>query len=800
MINARAPGAVGRWGLAVLREHIDMIGAAMTGFALLLPALASAQVLVGSGTDLVTMEGPQLAFFARWAKQGILPLWNPFLYDGVPFPAGVEGYFYPPSWLAVLLSTDLTVKLTFAIHLALAGAGAAWLCRSRVRRRLASYVGGAIFAMSGFLTAHVFAGHLHLVCASAYLPWMVAVVDRVRRRESVVWAAAVAGFGLALLAAQYQMVAIGVLAAGLFAAMETLFASERAVSWPSRLASVSRSAGALAALLLGGALIGAIQLLPLALTLPFTQRQSVDASFASSFPCVPGNLLALLFPRLFGNSADTPFVGDFSFWEAFPYVGLVTLALAAFAVGNLPRVRWLGAAGTAAIGGMLALGDRTPLLRIACALVPLLHRFRAAGRYLVVVALFSALLAALGLDAFLDPQHTVSRRRLTGPLVLTGVAAASFAALAMSTPASFAHVLGAIAPLTHPADPASWEQVFAAARTDALVALVLLGAVSVAMRWGTPRERRAHAGALLALLTVVDLFHAAQPFFATAPVEPSAWLAALADGCRKHAGPGGRILVTPELVAPDAGAPHDLASMAGYAILFDGRYARFVNRAQGAPLDRFISPVLPDGSASVLRHMGTRLIITSLPVVGTDGSAHFGLGNYHLVGGMGPRLKVVEADAPVPRTALLHAVEEVDGEDAIYERMEQPSFDVSRVALVEHRPASWRLAQPPQGAHEQALISAYEPNVVTVDVEAAADALLVLSDAYEPGWTARVDGAPAPIARANWVMRAVPVGPGRHRVVMSYRPPGLGAGAWTTAGALVALVAAAHLERRRRRG
>ena len=49
--------------------------------------------------------------------------------------------------------------------------------------------------------------------------------------------------------------------------------------------------------------------------------------------------------------------------------------------------------------------------------------------------------------------------------------------------------------------------------------------------------------------------------------------------------------------------------------------------------------------------------------------------------------------------------------------------------------------------------------------------LLVLSDVDYPGWQARVDGQPVPTYRANYLLRAVPVEGGQHRVEVYYDPP-----------------------------
>ncbi|MCC6957387.1 MAG: YfhO family protein, partial [Anaerolineales bacterium] len=43
-------------------------------------------------------------------------------------------------------------------------------------------------------------------------------------------------------------------------------------------------------------------------------------------------------------------------------------------------------------------------------------------------------------------------------------------------------------------------------------------------------------------------------------------------------------------------------------------------------------------------------------------------------------------------------------------------------------------------------------------------------EVWYPGWTARLDGAPAPLARANYLFQAVPVPAGQHTLELRYRP------------------------------
>ena len=65
---------------------------------------------------------------------------------------------------------------------------------------------------------------------------------------------------------------------------------------------------------------------------------------------------------------------------------------------------------------------------------------------------------------------------------------------------------------------------------------------------------------------------------------------------------------------------------------------------------------------------------------------------------------------------------------------------------------------------------------------------LVLADTNYPGWTSTVDGVATPIAQADLVMRAVPLGPGDHEVRFGYDPGWAGRALWAAAGVALACV------------
>jgi hypothetical protein len=100
---------------------------------------------------------------------GHLPLWNPYLFSGMPLMAAiVPGAFYPPTWLFAIFSplTAMNWMVITTYHVALIGA---YLYARRIGcNRVGSMIAGIAFAFGGYMTAHL--GHTDRIAAAAWLP------------------------------------------------------------------------------------------------------------------------------------------------------------------------------------------------------------------------------------------------------------------------------------------------------------------------------------------------------------------------------------------------------------------------------------------------------------------------------------------------------------------------------------------------------------------------------------------------------------------------------------------------------
>ena len=350
-----------------------------------------------ASNDLTNMFLHWLRFAVSSIQRGQFPLWNPYLFSGVPFVANPQpALFYPPTWLALLMPVSKAFGWMIVLHVWLAGAGMyAWL-RLEGASVAGALVGGAAFAFNGYISVRVYAGHLGVITTSAWLPLLLWAYRHVVRRRS--WALALVGglpVGLAILAghtASFVYVVLGLLAYVVFCAWGRWQEerSARAVVLPFAWAGV---------MLLVGLALAAVQLLPMAeLTLRSTRQVSPSYDFAARFSWPPGYLLTLLVPNFFGEPVRTGYWGDGIYDEFIYYVGVLPLLLAL--LGLRQRHRLTPLLGTLGLGALfLAFGRYGGLHPLFYRFVPLFNATRAPARAGFLFTLMATGLAGLTVTA-----------------------------------------------------------------------------------------------------------------------------------------------------------------------------------------------------------------------------------------------------------------------------------------------------------------------------------------------------------------------------------------------------------------
>lgn len=659
---------------------------------------------------------------------GELPLWNPFDRTGYPFHADPQaGLFYPPNWVLVGTAGLLgdtpywLVAVKVVLHFWLACFGCWFYLRQRGLHTAACYAGGIAFIFSYPFFHNVFSA---LNWGVAWAPWILAAIDAWTRRPRRASAAVLALTGsMSFLA--------GAPASFFYALLVAVPYGAWAVFHAWRAADDQRAYRR--ELVVSGATAAGLFLAAIAAQLRFTgsivaasARDERTLAFVTESVLGAQDIAGLLIPRMLGENT---------------YLGAAVIVWGTLAITAFATPRRLVLAAVAAMGFALALGDDGHFLAVAASVFEPFGFFRRAHRYLYVCQLPVAILAAEGLDAILRPDADDQRGRLARWVIGWGVMALA--------------VFGVGFAVNQPPGPgpSQLRDAFVFACLGTLVAvwttLMILG------RTASWRSAFAWIG-VAALAMDLWLARISDVEKRLVPIPRPSRDAELArlDGVplgvriydRDHLGyrPGTRLQIR-DL----GGYEDDPLALSRYHLLLDGarrspRELAYLNvgwllEAKSHALKRSAqdSKELDRKSATV-----TRVTRSAPAILWTD------------------RAVLVEGGPEKARVALLR---HPPGSTAVVEREQLPAADAAALALMARAPGPARAVS--------GRIVELERNRMVAEVDAPADGVVVVHEAFFPGWTASVDGEPVTLWPANVAFRGFRVARGHHRVVMEYIPP-----------------------------
>jgi hypothetical protein len=719
--------------------------------------------------DFLEQNYPYRFYQASYLREGIFPLWNPFIFGGLPYAADVQaGAFYPPHWiLPLFVSAGRLLPESYEgleiLHAAIGGFFMGLLARRLFGGRAAALFAGVGFAFSSFFVVRM--KHGNIVETIAWIPGVLLFLREglVTRRAAPIAIAALL-FALLFTAGAPQYALYALFAAGLLVANDALGGrGDRAGRdehgkggggggrGGRRLATNALLLALLGVLVL---LVTSAALLPSLELARATLRTQLSYDTASENSFLPRNLATFLLPRFFGTTAGghtSAYFGGtyYAFWELACYFGVAALPLVA-----LGLARPLGRDGRfllvmGAFGLLVALGKYGPLHPLLFHLFPPYQRFRVPGRAILLTGMALLLLAARGVARL---EAGVPDARGARRLVLRAAAAIG-AAIAVATGVGLA---------AGPAHAAG------ARLRDAAVALALVGVaaaiVSRALR--SPAEGR-RGGLLLTALLLGDL-----AFFGfgynLGPIDPAAAVfskRSILDFIDTNLGgePYRVKIRCPQgiLLLRNAGSLTRIATVDGYNQLRLLRSHELMQAEERDPA-RFLS------LWSVM---------------------------YAAQAGAGPgSLTLARNPEALPRARLVHRSRVAGSDEEILATLADPAWRPdSAVVLEEGTSEEW---SAPAG-EPAPRFARFTPDEIALDVDARAPGFVVLTDPWYPGWQATIDGKAAPVLRADYALRAVRVDEGKHRVVFRFRPASVRIG---VVASLVGLGAIAALVLRRGSG
>lgn len=717
------------------------------------PMLAG-QFLTGSDQYLA---GYAFRSFAadHFREHGSIPLWNPYLFGGLPFVAAMHGdVFYPTAWLRWVLPVDVAMNLGFAVHIVLAGIAMYALLRGLGRSWAGAVTGGIAYELTGIVAGLVHPGHDGKLFVSALAPLLLlALLRAIRTGRPGSYGAAALVIGLSL-HGHPQLSYYLLVAAGLW----TLFLVFGDPAGPQGRRWYAPLGAAVGAVVLGFGLY-AVQALPFIEYLPFSARGAGAGSgaweYATAYSMPPDELMSAVLPEF--NGVGNHYWGRNFFKLHTEYIGALPLALGAWGIGGHEERRSrLALAGIGVLFLLVSLGGHTPFYRLWYELVPMMNKARAPGSAFYLVALPVVAYAGFGADRLFRGQVPIRRLAVTlGVLggiallgvagVLQGIAEALAAEQQMSTVIQNADALrvGALR----------------------LLAIVLLGG-GILYAVGQRRLRGAGAVAAVGVAVVADLYSVERRFF------DFQGTAAQLFGddeitTRLRQTPAPYRVWEPKGERFGGLAPYPGAWLMGRKVPtlfgYHGNELRDFDELLGGKnlwLNQ-LNPVIQDLFA-------VRYVLLRQPQE---------LPGYHLVLGPVPTTTggpgvLYEADSTPPYVRLMAGAVKAPDSLAV-DIVNEPRFPARTVAVfadtasVTPTDLGGREPDPPLVT---ASVTAWEPGRIEVGLRGSdtRELYLVVAENWYAGWTATVDRQAVPVHRAHHTLLSTVVPPGAQEVVFEF--------------------------------
>jgi hypothetical protein len=727
-----------------------------------------------AGNDATFSFLPHHLSIARAIRTfGHVPQWDDRGFGGRPMVGNPQGgLFYPPVWIVWWSGAPAALGWMTVGHLLWGGIGMYVLVRSFHVGRWAATVAAAVFQASPFLLAHTFEGHYPHVWAACWYPWAFWAYGQHRTGHPRGQMYLPVILALTFLTGHPQEWFLLVLALTAW----SLYDARR--SWqahgPRRAAGQLIGWTALFALSIG---LAAVDVAPELAVRPWVAR-SPDASVCVEIPkhyhLWHLNPWQLLCPTALGGPSD--YFGDDNYWETVFSMGLVPLVLAVIGALRHPdRELARGWLLLAVLAIWLACGRHFVFFAITYFTVPGMSWFRVPARALFLANVAGAVLAGLGADAL---QRHMSLPREWNKVatwfdvIIVILLAGMFLFLFVcGTDGSSRTVAAIIRVLT---SGCFW-----------LVLAAMTASIHLGSLFQSPEIRRRAAG-LLGLLAVCELGWYGYSLLLVAPSDrflgDDPIGTALIRLDRDSHGPHRLRIKARDSFYSDLRAAvlgiektniNDVFQLEHAARLYQVLYpiASFQRRTSNDAMQEAVDEYRRQIRQAVFDRISVGYLVSnqfeSDPAWPQESSSY-------------SHWAIQRNPTALPRAYVVPTATVTN---------ESPSVTLARFREVDPRETVFMTLDPlskvpdnPRQPFTAADWTSNDPDHPILEVTIEAPGLLVVTDTWMPGWTARVDGKPTPIFEGNLAQRVIPLWrPGRHTIALNYDAPGFTFGWASTA-------------------
>jgi hypothetical protein len=714
--------------------------------------------------DLTTFFYPFRFIWVETVRQGHFPFWNPYIKCGVPLFATIQpGVLYPLSFPYLFLPLDLAFNWTIILHFFLTGA-----CTYALMREVGASMQGALAAAFALLFGgYLISVHnvLNTLISFSWYPLVIWCGCRMVRTGLFRWAvAAAASLCCMFLGGGMEIVLLTFASLLVLCFYPKMLPLEKGEDIPN----LQRRLVYLGFVLLIFFGLTMVQILPFLELYGQSHRYGgVSLLEATLWSFDPRDLIYFILPDLYGPRRGPDLYWKFQNYLKTIYVGPVVLCLAViyfFRQGKGGLVL-LAAMGVTLI---FAFGGHTPVYPFFHKYVPLFSTLRYPVKFLSLFVFYLCLAAGLGLDV-VRQRFSIERHP---PYWCQGVLIAGI--LVMAVLFWFARLhpeqMKSLANQWSGTLPESAQLPLVLHNFNRMLAVTVL--VLLVVFFGL-RHRLVRLGSpLLLLLLTLDLFlgnrgyalkldaatfHAENHIIRTLRADP--------DLFRFHVLPRARDLNISaktyeeahqnrkKLLGNDLMMEHHLFDITGYNVPLQPRYERLIGLILNKPLES-IRPLLD--------LLNVKYVLAAEPIE---------LPGFSWIADGAGTSELYKNNQSLTRAFLVRHFQVLHSMQDYARAFHELTFDPRSTILLDGTPVRYlELKKMPAVPNLEPAVRVvtYENNRIWLEVDTPDAALLFMSETDYPGWKAYVDGRKEEILRANYVFRAIPVGPGSHRIEVIY--------------------------------
>jgi hypothetical protein len=678
------------------------------------------------------------------------PLWNPYIMGGTPLLANSQSaLLFPLNWPFYFLPLHLGFTVSALLKMFIACFASYAFARKISLSHLSSILVGITYAFSIFNVFWLNHPHTNV---TIFLPLLLLLAERIKETPD---ASSMAAMGLAVgiqfLGGHVEIAFHVALAVTLFFLFRLIEYRKNKRAWFLRIK-----------IFVGGYTLGFF--FAGVLLFPFLEFLSQSATWRvrsgeNPFSSDPLGLISAILPDFF---VRPPWPLDlYGYHSISLYAGICPLILSLVSLFCVRRRMPLFFVGLSLFALLIVF--RVPPFFSLLTSLPLFKQ--APNFYMVLFHILSvSLLAGIGVDwAMAVEKDSILygrlRRFVMSASFILPLLAAGFVLLVMKTSFIFSAIKG-MEGLTSPALGRIFDEVGGTLARSAFFAgasLALLVAVCLV------RVPKRLLGALAVIITFADLFTAGSGWN---PAIPAEWAnPSTPSGVRflKQDPELYRVAGIGPVMAPNLATFCNLQDIRGYDVPVGERYHVFFQKALQGKTTWWIYdlPIWSERSLDFFSLMNVKYVLSVVPLQPPLSLVY------------DKEIKIYRNSDVFPRAFLVHRVEMAKDGETAFNRVMALGPELRRVGVLEGVPNPLTAIQPlkeAEGKDDRVQVTRYSAGQVKIHVETSSPGFIILGDTYSPGWKAHVDGKRVPVYRADYLLKAVPVERGNHRIVFYYRP------------------------------